>query len=362
MKFSTAVLFDSEDEDDISGPTSADKAHVMDFFAQCCEEANQSIQALTVEDISEKLAQAIALMQNGLRSVQANVSEITSDESKMQSICSQIQSTEQNEEVFVKSRPSLAASDTTRDTTVDTIDGTREQELVTMTSNLRNAMLFTGHMCSVMEDALSTITEDEILLAGQLSLNIAQRLLEAGQSLFESLRDQERTSDTGKDKRFEVISESSGSKIQANTTLVKQTRPIRSYIEEQYQGTRLLIDKHPFLAGSLMTACIPLVGFAIPIASLAGLAVALEAYYPELAAVVMELYSNSVQMMKLCILFLRISARQLGVVAKECYSSLYNHISDNGIVATGFELVSTCGQLGWMSISYLCQSASQRVR
>lgn len=180
MKFSTELLFDSTDCDDDGTdwrPTSADKAHLMDFFAQCCEEANQNIQDLTVEDISEKLAQAIALMQNGLRSVQENVSEITSDESKMKSICNQIQSSERDE-ASVKSLPSLTASNIERDTTVDTIHGDKEQDLVHMTTNLRNAMLFTGSMCRVMEDALSTITKDEIFLAGQLSLNIAQRLLE----------------------------------------------------------------------------------------------------------------------------------------------------------------------------------------
>eukprot|EP00644_Phytophthora_capsici_P009462 jgi/Phyca11/15431/fgenesh1_pg.PHYCAscaffold_13_\ len=58
--------------------------------------------------------------------------------------------------------------------------------------NVRNMMVFAENRCTTMDHALSTITKDELALAAQLSLNIAQKLLDAGQSLFTSLGDEER--------------------------------------------------------------------------------------------------------------------------------------------------------------------------
>jgi hypothetical protein len=62
-------------------------------------------------------------------------------------------------------------------------------------------------------------------------------------------------------------------------------------------------------------------------------------------------------MSKLWFLLLKISARQVSVVAKECFKSWYEYASTHGFMATGYELASTGCSLGFLGVSYLYQAA-----
>jgi hypothetical protein len=59
------------------------------------------------------------------------------------------------------------------------------------------------------------------------------------------------------------------------------------------------------------------------------------------------------QMAKLWLLLLKISARQLGSVAKQCLNSWHDHAIQHGYVAAGVEAVSTGCSLGWLCASYV---------
>ena len=58
-------------------------------------------------------------------------------------------------------------------------------------------------------------------------------------------------------------------------------------------------------------------------------------------------------MSKLWWLLLKVAARQVGVVATECFTSWHEYASANGYMATGLEMVSTGCNLGYMGASYL---------
>lgn len=60
-------------------------------------------------------------------------------------------------------------------------------------------------------------------------------------------------------------------------------------------------------------------------------------------------------MSKLWFLLLKIGARQVSVVARECIRSWYEYASMNGFMATGLELASTGCSLGYFGASYLYQ-------
>lgn len=64
------------------------------------------------------------------------------------------------------------------------------------------------------------------------------------------------------------------------------------------------------------------------------------------------------QMSKLWFLLLKISARQLSVVALDCFRSWYEYASAHGFVSTGLELASAGCSLGWLGASYLYQAAA----
>ncbi|EEY61425.1 uncharacterized protein PITG_01722 [Phytophthora infestans T30-4] len=285
----------------------AANATILDLLAQTCVEANAAVQELSVGEVAAGLASAVSATQESLRSVGQNVGAILQDPAQMRELC-----------YHVKEADAKAGS------TVLMVSTDEE--------NVRNMMVFAENMCTTMDHALSTITPDELALAAQLSLNIAQKLLDAGQSLFTSLGDEERRK-------------------------LKRSAVLRTYVMDLYNRTREEAVEHPFLAGALTVAGLPFIGLAIPVASMVALALMIEKYYPEHAKLTMELCSNFIQMSKLWFLLLKISARQISVVAKECFKSWYEYASTNGFVATGFELASTGCSVGFLGVSYLYQMA-----
>ncbi|EGZ20896.1 hypothetical protein PHYSODRAFT_490376 [Phytophthora sojae] len=285
----------------------AANATFLDLLAQTCAEANATVQQLDEEEVAAGLASAVAATQQSLRSVGNNVGAILQDPEQMRELCYHVQQ-------------------------ADAKNGGASTALVVPPDeeHVRNMMLFAENMCTTMDHALSTITQDELKLAAQLSLNIAQRLLDAGQALFTSLGDEERRK-------------------------MKRAAVLRTYVADLYNRTREEAVEHPFLAGALTAAGLPFIGLAIPVASMVALALMIEKYYPEHAKLTLELCSNFIQMSKLWFLLLKISARQVSVVAKECFKSWYEYASTNGFMATGMELASTGCSLGFLGVSYLYQ-------
>ncbi|POM65394.1 Hypothetical protein PHPALM_18896 [Phytophthora palmivora] len=296
--------------------SAATYATIMDFLAQTCAAANATVQELSVDEVASGLADAVAATQESLRSVGKNVGTILQDPEQMQMLCYHVQQADAkvNAEITTLMVPS-------------------DEE------NVRNMMVFAENMCTTMDHALSTITQDELTLASQLSLNIAKKLLDAGQSLFTSLGDEERR------------------KAQNYNGQMKRTAVLQTYVMNMYKRTREEAGDHPFLAGALTAAGLPFIGLAIPVASMLALALMIEKYYPEHAKLTLELCSNFIQMSKLWFLLLKISARQVSVVAVESFKSWYEYASTNGFMATGLELASTGCSLGFLGASYLYQVA-----
>lgn len=63
-------------------------------------------------------------------------------------------------------------------------------------------------------------------------------------------------------------------------------------------------------------------------------------------------------MSKLWFLLLKIGARQLAVVARDCFQSWYAYASANGFVATGVELASAGCSLGALGVAFLYRTAA----
>lgn len=82
-----------------------------------------------------------------------------------------------------------------------------------------------------------------------------------------------------------------------------------------------------------------------------------ETYYPEHASLTVEMFGNFMQMTKLWILLVKISARQLGVVARECFKSWLEYASTHGFVATGKELAAASISVGSLCVSRVYHSA-----
>lgn len=100
----------------------------------------------------------------------------------------------------------------------------------------------------------------------------------------------------------------------------------------------------------------------VPVASIVGVALLIESYYPEHASVTVEMCANFVQMTRLWLLLLKISARQLGVVARECFKSWLEYASTHGFVATGMELASTSLSVGSLCVSRVYHTAVSYAR
>eukprot|EP00644_Phytophthora_capsici_P007255 jgi/Phyca11/506832/fgenesh2_kg.PHYCAscaffold_22_\ len=352
----------------------AANATILDLLAQTCADANAVVQELSVEDVAMGLASAVSATQESLRSVGQNVGAILQDPEQMKELCYHVKQADakvlealQKSQVLLEDDHSEAKSDGV------VLANKRAESSALMVppdeENVRNMMVFTENMCTTMDHALSTITKDELALAAQLSLNIAQKLLDAGQSLFTSLGDEERrkvrAGDRGDRITIEEIEEEAdtkeGSQVkgsnQRDNGQLKRAAVLRTYVTDLYNRTREEAVEHPFLAGALTAAGLPFIGLAIPVASMVALALMIEKYYPEHAKLTLELCSNFIQMSKLWFLLLKISARQVSVVAKECFNSWYDYASKNGFMATGLELASTGCSLGFLGVTYLYQMA-----
>lgn len=157
----------------------------MDFLAEGCEKANAAVQELDYADVAASLAQAVAATQESLRSVRENVNEILQDPEKLQALCQSMQATNQHmiEAMEGSSQPlimdgSSGAAESNEGALAVVGTTSTELSLTTDEENVRNMMQFAENMCSMMDTALSTITKDELDLAAQLSLSLAQKLLE----------------------------------------------------------------------------------------------------------------------------------------------------------------------------------------
>ncbi|POM73173.1 LOW QUALITY PROTEIN: Hypothetical protein PHPALM_10002 [Phytophthora palmivora] len=249
--------------------------------------------------------------------------------------------------------------------------------MVLYEENVRNMMVFAENTCTTMDHALSTITQDELT-------NWQPR-----QSLFTSLGDEERRKAragnrgdwiTIEELEEEDRNERSSQVREHNNGQMKRTA---TYVMDMYKRTREEAGEHPFLAGALTAAGLPFIGWRllndscpslvfISVASMLALALMIEKYYPEHAKLTLELCSNFIQykvhvvlvltstitqMSKLWFLLLKISARQVSVVAVESFKSWYEYASTNGFMATGLELASTGCSLGFLGASYLYQVA-----
>ncbi|KAG6617881.1 ATP-dependent RNA helicase dbp5 [Phytophthora cinnamomi] len=353
----------------------AANATFLDLLAQTCADANAAVQQLDEAEVAAGLASAVAATQQILRGVGRNVGTILQDPAQMRELCYHVRQADakvlealQTSSALLEGESDGRESDggelatTTRASTALVVPSDEE--------NVRNMMLFAESMCTTMDHALSTITQDELALAAQLSLNIAQKLLDAGQTLFTSLGDEERrkvrAGDRGERITIEELEEEEavkkdgegeGAGDRPGRVEIKRAAVLRTYVTELYNRTREEAVEHPFLAGALTAAGLPFIGLAIPVASMVALALMVEKYYPEHAKLTLELCSNFIQMSKLWFLLLKISARQVSVVAKECFESWYEHASTNGFMATGMELASTGCSLGCLGVSYLYQMA-----
>lgn len=156
----------------------ANTATLMDMLAQSCEDANAMVQDLSYEDVATSLVHALAATQESLRSVRENVSDILDDPEKMRTLCQNLQSVEQPMMLEAMASPAGSNSLATpaqSPTSTQLIVPSDEE-------NVRHMMAFAENMCGVLDDALSTITKDELALAAQLSLSIAQKILEVSLS------------------------------------------------------------------------------------------------------------------------------------------------------------------------------------
>ncbi|KAG7393352.1 hypothetical protein PHYPSEUDO_009556 [Phytophthora pseudosyringae] len=359
--------------------SAAANATILDLLAQTCADANAAVQELSVEEVATGLASAVSATQQSLRSVGQNVGAILQDPEQMRELCFHVKQADAKVLEALQKSQALLEDESVGGKSDGVLMASRRAETTALVAprdeeNVRNMMVFAESMCTTMDHALSTITRDELALAAQLSLNIAQKLLDAGQSLFTSLGNEERrkvrAGERGDRITIEEIEEEDADEGAAvnskgrdrrdrtkNSGQMKRAAVLRTYVTDLYNRTRDEAVEHPFLAGALTAAGLPFIGLAIPVASMVALALMIEKYYPEHAKLTLELCSNFIQMSKLWFLLLKISARQVSVVAKECFTSWYEYASTNGFMATGLELASTGCSLGFLGISYLYQTA-----
>lgn len=250
----------------------AHTATLMDLLAQSCEDASAMVQDMSYEDVAANLAQAIAATQESLRSVRENVGEILDDPDKMRVLCENLQSA--NHSTLLLDCDHSPAAGASRATSTDLIVAPPDEE------NVRNMMAFAENMCGVLDDALSTITQDELAITAQLSLGIAQRVLEAGQALFVSLGDDEREklrSDQAERITIEELPADDDDNQRAVAARrraahrarskqqhrLKHSAALRTYLAHLATKTRAQASEHPFRTGALTVVSLPFVGFAV---------------------------------------------------------------------------------------------------
>ncbi|RLN48286.1 hypothetical protein BBJ29_001544 [Phytophthora kernoviae] len=359
--------------------SAAANATILDLLAQTCADANAAVQELSVEEVASGLASAVTATRQSLCSVGQNVGAILQDPDQMKELCYHVKQADAKVlEALQTSSALLENEHVAKNEGALTVAVSADNRALIVPAdeeNVRNMMVFAENMCSTMDHALSTITKDELNLAAQLSLSIAQKLLDAGQALFVSLGDEERRKVSGGDRGERITIEELAEEVgdeekeggsrqgsEKSKKKLKRAAVLSTYVNDLYSRTREEAVEHPFLAGALTAAGLPFIGLAIPVASLVAFALIIEKYYPEHATLTLELCSNFIQttclqMSKLWFLLLKISARQVGVVARECFNSWYEYASTNGFIATGMELATAGCSLGFLGISYLYQTA-----
>jgi hypothetical protein len=266
--------------------SAAANATILDLLAQTCADANAAVQEMSVEQVATGLADAVAATQDSLRSVGQNVGAILQDPEQMAELCYHVQQADaQVLEALNKSSAML--DDEYHEHGGHRNDGAlvaKGEEMGALMvppdeENVRNMMVFAESMCTTMDHALSTITKDELSLAAQLSLNIAQKLLDAGQSLFTSLGDEERrkvmVGDQGDRISIEELEEDEVDAAEGSETKerarqqgkqspqLKRAAVLRTYVADLYSRTREGAVEHPFLAGALTAAGLPFIGLAV---------------------------------------------------------------------------------------------------
>lgn len=251
-------------------------ATIMDLLAQTCADANAAVHELSVEEMADGLARAVYSTQKILRSVGQNVSTILQDSEQMQELCDHVKQTDTN--VLETLRPSSMpleetsqGGDSVNDAVVIVASDAKSSEAIISfdEENVRTIMVFAETMCTTMDHALSTITKEEMDLAAQLSLNIAQKLLHAGQSLFTSLGDDERRKARAGDRSDRITIEEVADKDdqekdgRLNSQQVKSAAVLRMCVTDLYTRTREMAVEHPFLAGVSIAAGLPFIGLAV---------------------------------------------------------------------------------------------------
>lgn len=250
-------------------------ASLMDMLAQSCEDASTAVQDMSYEDVAASLAHAISATQESLRSVRENVSEILDDPDKMHMLCQNLQQSAEHP-MLIEAMGTPTTALATKNSGISTQLAVASDE-----ENVRNMMSFAENMCGVLDDALSTITKDELALTAQLSLGIAQKMLEAGQALFVSLGDEERqklrddqadritieelpddADDVSREAARKAAVRRSRAKDQKQRSL-KHTAALRTYVESLVTKTRDQATEHPYLAGALTAVSLPFVGLAV---------------------------------------------------------------------------------------------------
>ncbi|GMF29312.1 unnamed protein product [Phytophthora fragariaefolia] len=247
--------------------SAAANATLLDLLAHTCAEANAAVQQLRADEVAAALARAVAATQLSLRSVGRNVSAMLQDPQQMRELCAHAQRADAEVLQALQSSPALLEGEREGGAASSALARPADEE------NVRNMMLVAEGMCSTMDHALSTITEDELALAAQLSLSIAQKLLEAGQALFTSLGDEERRKVESGDRRerstIEELEEevgaegSCGDDADKHKGQMKRAAVLRTYVADMYNRTREEAVEHPFLAGALTAAGLPFIGLAV---------------------------------------------------------------------------------------------------
>jgi hypothetical protein len=351
-----------------SSPTAAENAGIvvtndeaasfMDFLAQACEEANDHLQDISPQDVAKKLAEVVAATQQSLRDVQTSVTGLMQDPEKMKALCQQFdEADEQIKQLKLAHEVEhalLMGEEPPSRQKQAAPPPPKEQQLAVATNeeSLRNMMLFADNMCGVLDNALSTISKDEYELAAQLSLGIAQKLLEAGQSLFMSIGDDiAEKGSIGKGDRSDriTIEELADDDIAPNADKAdappkqekresiaakrlrqkraqrQQATAVRNYVLRLADQAQERASANPVAAAAIGMFTLPFIGLAvrcffnqpvegdteptlmtylpvqIPIASMVGLALVLEKYYPEHTSLTLEMFGNFVQVHLVCL-------------------------------------------------------------
>lgn len=262
-------------------PTGEANATMFKFFAQTCEDASAAVSEMSVEDVAAKLAEAVEATRSTLKDVRASAAEILEDPEKVRELSAHLRSADKT---FVQMlhasagamiEAEAAQGEDGEPTVALTVTMPQGGELATVSDEdgVRNMMALAENMCGTMDHALSTITKDELDLAAQLSLGLAQKLLDAGRALFLSLSKEEkrkarRTTHGDRITIEELPTDDEGDVEEEEDEDDNQTRRPREAVlhkrvEELFSKTREGAIEHPYLAGALTAAGLPFIGLAV---------------------------------------------------------------------------------------------------